>query len=99
MPSQRVGQYWKPAAPRWTLAKQAIIQLEEDPVFDAGVGAHLNQRRQGSARRHPDGWPSLQSGAIAAVERIRNPIHLARLILEKGEHSFLVGAGAEQFAV
>ena len=79
--------------------EEAIIQLEEDPVFDAGVGAHLN--RDGKAQLDAilmDGR-SLQSGAIGAVERIRNPIHLARLVLEKSEHSFLVGGGAEQFAV
>ena len=77
----------------------AVVLLEDDPVFDAGVGAHLN--RDGIAQLDAiimDGR-SLQSEAIGAVERIRNPIHLARLVLEKGEHSLLVGAGAEQFAV
>ncbi|HET9218251.1 MAG TPA: isoaspartyl peptidase/L-asparaginase [Terriglobia bacterium] len=79
--------------------EQAVIELEDDPVFDAGVGAHLN--RDGYAQLDAilmDGH-ALQSGAVAAVERIRNPIRLARRILEKGQHSFLVGAGAEQFAV
>jgi L-asparaginase / beta-aspartyl-peptidase len=78
--------------------EQAILDLEDNPVFDAGVGAHLN--REGNAQLDAilmDG-ASLKSGAIGAVERIRNPIRLARLVLEKSEHSFLVGAGAEQFA-
>jgi len=79
--------------------EQAIIELEDDPVFDAGVGAHLN--RDGKAQLDAilmDG-ATLQSGAIAAVERIRNPIRLARRILDKGQHSLLVGSGAEEFAV
>jgi L-asparaginase / beta-aspartyl-peptidase len=42
---------------------------------------------------------TLKAGAIAAVERVRNPIRLARAILEKSEHMMLVGAGAEKFAI
>jgi beta-aspartyl-peptidase (threonine type) len=79
--------------------EEAILDLEDDPVFDAGIGSHLN--RDGNPQLDAilmDG-ASLRSGAVGAVERIRNPISLARRILEKGEHSFLVGPGAEQFAV
>jgi beta-aspartyl-peptidase (threonine type) len=77
----------------------AIIELENDPVFDAGLGAHLN--RDGYAQLDAilmDGV-TLQSGAVGAIERIRNPIWLARRVLERGQHSFLVAAGAEQFAL
>src|SRR5262249_11944406 len=42
---------------------------------------------------------TLKSGAVACVERIRNPIQLARLVLEKSEHMLLAGYGAEQFAI
>ena len=41
---------------------------------------------------------TLKAGAVAAVERVRNPIRLARRVLEKSEHMMLVGAGAEAFA-
>jgi beta-aspartyl-peptidase (threonine type) len=78
--------------------EQAIIELEEDPVFDAGIGSHLN--RDGVAQLDAilmDGV-SLKSGAVASVERIRNPIQLARLILQTSEHMLLTGYGAEQFA-
>jgi L-asparaginase / beta-aspartyl-peptidase len=84
--------------PALDACEAAIIELENDPVFDAGIGAHLN--RDGYAQLDAilmDG-STLQSGAVGAVERIRNPIRLARRILEKRQHSFLVGAGAEQFA-
>jgi len=79
--------------------EQAIVLLENDPVFDAGVGSHLN--RDGKAQLDAilmDG-ASLKSGAVAAVERVRNPIQLARRILEDSAHSFIVGGGAEQFAI
>jgi beta-aspartyl-peptidase (threonine type) len=41
---------------------------------------------------------TLNAGAVAAVQRIRNPISLARLVMEKSEHVLLVAQGAEQFA-
>jgi beta-aspartyl-peptidase (threonine type) len=76
----------------------AIVSLEDDPAFDAGVGSHLN--REGCAQLDAivmDGI-TLKAGAIAAVERVRNPIRLARLVLEKSDHMMLVAAGAEKFA-
>ncbi|HYL46579.1 MAG TPA: isoaspartyl peptidase/L-asparaginase [Candidatus Limnocylindrales bacterium] len=76
----------------------AIVSLEDDPTFDAGFGSHLN--RDGHVQLDAilmDG-ASLNAGAVAAVERIRNPIRLARLVLENSEHMMLVGPGAEQFA-
>jgi L-asparaginase / beta-aspartyl-peptidase len=76
----------------------AVVALEEDPALDAGIGAHLN--RDGHVQLDAilmDGV-TLKAGAVAAVERIRNPVRLARLVLEKSEHMMLAGAGAEQFA-
>jgi L-asparaginase / beta-aspartyl-peptidase len=79
--------------------QQAIIDMEDNPVFDAGIGAHLNRDGKPQLDAILMDGPSLQSGAVGAVERIRNPIVVARRILEKGEHSFLAGTGAELFAV
>ena len=77
----------------------AIVALEDDPTFDAGIGSHLNRdgRVQLDAIMMDGG--TLKAGAVAAVERVRNPIRLARCVLEKSEHMMLVGAGAEKFAV
>jgi beta-aspartyl-peptidase (threonine type) len=77
----------------------AIATLEDDPFFNAGTGGHLN--RDGCVQLDAiimDG-ASLKAGAVAAVERIRNPIRLARLIQDKSPHMLLVAAGAETFAV
>jgi len=78
--------------------EEAVVELEEEPVFDAGIGSHLN--RDGKAQLDAiimDGR-SLKSGAVACVEHIRNPIRLARRILDQSDHMLLSGYGAEQFA-
>jgi L-asparaginase / beta-aspartyl-peptidase len=78
--------------------EEAIIELEDEPVFDAGVGSHLNRDAKVQLDAILMDGATLESGAVVAVERIRNPIHLARMILDKSEHMLLAGYGAEQFA-
>ncbi|MFY9585261.1 MAG: isoaspartyl peptidase/L-asparaginase [Candidatus Acidiferrales bacterium] len=77
----------------------AIVVLEDDPIFDAGIGSHLNRDGRVELDAILMDGATLQAGAVAAVERVRNPIRLARKLLESREHMMLVGAGAEQFAV
>jgi beta-aspartyl-peptidase (threonine type) len=77
----------------------AIVVLEDDPLFDAGVGSHLNRDGRVQLDAIVMDGRTLKAGAVAAVERIRNPIRLARRVLASSEHMMLVGAGAEQFAV
>lgn len=76
----------------------AIVVLEDDPVFDAGIGSHLNLDGRVQLDAIVMDGATLKAGAIAAVERIRNPIRLARKLLESSEHMMLVSAGAEKFA-
>jgi len=78
--------------------EEAIVELEDEPVFDAGIGSHLNRDGKVQLDAILMNGATLQSGAVVAVERIRNPIRLARLILEKSEHMMLAGYGAESFA-
>lgn len=77
----------------------AIVVLEDDPTFDAGIGSHLNRDGRVELDAIVMDGRTLKAGAVAAVERVRNPIRLARRVLESSEHMMLVGAGAEQFAV
>jgi L-asparaginase / beta-aspartyl-peptidase len=75
-----------------------IVALEDDPIFDAGYGSHLN--RDGHVELDAilmDGR-TLNSGAVTGVQRVRNPIRLARRVLDSSDHLLLAGAGAEQFA-
>src|SRR6202158_3927282 len=76
----------------------AIQVLEDDPVFDAGYGSHLNLDGRVECDAIIMEGGTLRAGAAAAVHRVKNPIHLARAILEKCPHMMLVAEGAERFA-
>jgi beta-aspartyl-peptidase (threonine type) len=76
----------------------AVAVMEDDETFDAGRGSFLT--RDGRVQLDAllmDG-ASLRAGGVACVERLRNPIHAARLVLDKSPHVYFVGAGAEAFA-
>jgi len=77
----------------------AIVALEDDPVFDAGLGSHLNLEGRVELDAMVMDGATLKAGAVAVVERVRNPIRLARKVLESCEHMMLVGSGAEKFAI
>ena len=77
----------------------AIVILEDDPVFDSGTGAHLNRDGQVELDAILMDGATLQAGAVAALHRIKNPIRLARRLMETNQHMMLVGEGAEKFAV
>ena len=72
--------------------------MEDDPTFDAGRGSFLTAdgRVQLDALLMDGG--RMKAGGVACVERLRNPIQAARLVLEKSQHVYFVGPGAEQFA-
>ncbi len=76
----------------------AITVLEDDPNFNAGRGAvftHDGKNELDAAIM--DGY-SLKAGAIAGVHRVKNPIVLARAVMDRSNHVMLVGEGAEAFA-
>ncbi|MEW5720106.1 MAG: isoaspartyl peptidase/L-asparaginase [Chloroflexota bacterium] len=75
----------------------AVIAMEDDPAFDAGVGSYLNRDGQVELDASMMDGRTLDAGAVAGVQRVKNPIVLARRVLES-EHTFLIGRGAEQFA-
>jgi len=76
----------------------AVTVLEDDPTFDAGRGSFLTSdgRVQLDALLMDGG--RMKAGGVACVERLRNPIQAARLVLEESHHVYFVGDGAEQFA-
>jgi L-asparaginase / beta-aspartyl-peptidase len=77
----------------------AVQTLEDNPLFNAGRGAALT--REGAAELDAAIMEGRQqrAGAVAAVRHVRNPIELARRVMEKSRHVLLVGAGAEEFAL
>jgi beta-aspartyl-peptidase (threonine type) len=76
----------------------AVRILEDSPELDAGRGSYPNTKGEIEMDALIMDGASLNLGAIAAVQRIRYPISLARRVLEHGDHNFLVGSGAESFA-
>jgi beta-aspartyl-peptidase (threonine type) len=76
----------------------AIVVLEDEPVFDAGFGSHLNLDGRVECDAIVMNGGTLRCGAAAALQRIRNPIRLARAVLDHCPHMMLVGEGAERFA-
>src|SRR5882672_4821153 len=76
----------------------AIMVLEDDPVFDAGYGSHLNMDGRVECDAIVMNGATLRSGAAATLQRVKNPIQLARKILESCPHMMLVAEGAERFA-
>jgi beta-aspartyl-peptidase (threonine type) len=80
-------------------AVQAVVRaLEDDERFNAGRGACLT--REGTVELDAGimSGEGLRLGAVAAVTGVRNPIDLARRVLDEGEHALLVGPGAVAFA-
>jgi L-asparaginase / beta-aspartyl-peptidase len=77
----------------------AVMVLEDDPVFDAGYGSHLNADGRVECDAIVMDGATLRAGAAAGLRRVKNPIRLARRIWEACPHMMLVGEGAERFAV
>jgi beta-aspartyl-peptidase (threonine type) len=75
----------------------AIRVMEDDPVLNAGTGAVLNAAGEVQLDASIMDGAQLRAGAVAAVQGIRNPISLARLVLES-DNVLLVAEGAVQFA-
>jgi len=76
----------------------AVVVLEDDPVFDAGYGSHLNADGKVECDAILMDAATLRAGATAGLQRIKNPIRLARKIWESCPHMMLLADGAERFA-
>ena len=76
----------------------AIVSMEDDETFNAGRGSFLNADGQVESDAGCMEGAQLEAGAVASVEFIRNPIRLARAVMEKSQHVLLVGQGAQRFA-
>jgi L-asparaginase / beta-aspartyl-peptidase len=80
-------------------AVEATIRLLEDSGdFDAGRGSYYTRRGVPELDAAIMDGRTLAAGAVASVKHVANPIHLARLVMERTRHVLLVGDGAEEFA-
>jgi beta-aspartyl-peptidase (threonine type) len=76
----------------------AVRRLEDDPLFNAGRGSVFSAEGRVEMDAAIMEGRGLQAGAVAGVSTAKNPVSLARAVLERSGHVFLIGAGAEAFA-
>jgi len=76
----------------------AVTMLEDNPLFNAGTGSVLNRDGEAEMDASVMTGHDLGFGAVAAICRVRNPILVARRVMERSEHAFLVAQGAVRFA-
>ena len=76
----------------------AVHVLEDNPLFNAGKGAVFTHEGTNELDASIMDGRTLKAGAVAGLQHIRNPISLARLVMDKSPHVMLDGEGAEAFA-
>jgi beta-aspartyl-peptidase (threonine type) len=79
--------------------ERAVVVLEDDPNFNAGTGASLNEQGLIELDASLIEGAGLRAGGVCALPPFRNPISIARAVLEDGRHVLYAGEGAARFAV
>ena len=77
---------------------RAVALLEDNPMFNAGRGSVFTLDGRNELDASIMEGRNLRAGAVCGLTRIRNPVQLARAVMERSEHVMLAGAGAEEFA-
>ena len=77
----------------------AVKILEDSPLFNAGKGAVFNRDGEVELDAAVMDGASRRAGSVAGLKHIKNPIELARLVMDKSPHVMLIGPGAEEFAL
>ncbi len=76
----------------------AIRMMEDSPLFNAGKGAVFTHDGKNELDSSIMDGKTLMAGAVAGLRHVKNPITLARAVMEKSPHVMMIGDGAEQFA-
>ena len=80
------------------VVEQVVIILEDSPLFNAGKGAVFTNDGKNELDASIMDGSNQKAGAVAGLTKIKNPISLARLVMDKSEHVMMIGQGAENFA-
>ena len=78
--------------------EKVVRTLEDDPLFNAGKGAVFTHDGTNELDSAIMDGRDLSCGSVAGLKTVKNPVSLARLVMEKSPHVFMVGDGAERFA-
>lgn len=77
---------------------EAVAVMEDDGTFNAGYGSSLNIEKKVEMEASIMDGRTLQAGAAGLLRDVKNPVRLARLVMDRTDHVFLVGEGAELVA-
>lgn len=84
--------------PALDAVEAAIVVMEDSPLFNAGKGAVFTYEGRNELDAAIMDGRTKAAGAVAGVTHVKNPIRLARAVMEKSPHVMMVGEGAEEFA-
>jgi beta-aspartyl-peptidase (threonine type) len=77
---------------------EAVMVMEDDDVFNAGYGSSLTVEKTVEMEASIMDGKTLEAGAVGLLHDVKNPVRLARIVMEDTDHVFLVGEGAEKLA-
>jgi beta-aspartyl-peptidase (threonine type) len=77
---------------------EAVAAMEDEGAFNAGYGSSLNIEKRVEMEASIMDGKTLQAGAVGLLKDVKNPVRLARVVMEKTDHVFVVGEGAEKLA-
>ncbi len=75
-----------------------MISMEDNPVFNAGTGSTLNLLGEVETDAALMDGENLEGAGVALVRGVKNPIRLARIVMERTDHALIAGYGAERIA-
>ncbi|RWR77595.1 putative isoaspartyl peptidase/L-asparaginase 2 [Cinnamomum micranthum f. kanehirae] len=84
--------------PAIDVVELVVRELETDPIFNSGRGSALSEKGTVEMEASIMDGPKRRCGAVSGLTTVKNPVSLARLVMEKSPHSYLAFEGAEAFA-
>ena len=77
---------------------EAVAVMEDEGIFNAGYGSSFNIEKKIEMEASIMEGKTLNAGAVGLLRDIKNPVHLAKIVMEKTDHILLIGEGAEKLA-
>ncbi|MDH7563651.1 MAG: isoaspartyl peptidase/L-asparaginase [Candidatus Bathyarchaeota archaeon] len=77
---------------------EAVMVMEDDGAFNAGYGSSLNIDKAAEMDASIMDGKTLKAGAVALLRDVKNPVRLARIVMDETDHVFIAGEGAEKLA-